>query len=133
MAVTRKSVFTIFAVVLLLFVACIGLVALDIYGYNSYLAKNGVSAREAASGNLYGSSGALCLPMKDYQRNRILAFVAPNFPVLVLARVLQAFAAGITLPLISYGGSSILSYFIVFGMIMNISSHAKKYSDFTYN
>ena len=40
---------------------------------------------------------------------------------------------GITLPLISYGGSSILSYFIVFGMIMNISSHAKKYSDFTYN
>lgn len=30
----------------------------------------------------------------------LLAFVAPNFPVLVLARVLQAFAAGITLPLI---------------------------------
>ena len=67
-----------FAAVLLLFVICIGLVALDIYGYNSYLAKNGVSAREAASGNLYGSSGALCLPMKDYQRNRILAFVAPD-------------------------------------------------------
>lgn len=40
---------------------------------------------------------------------------------------------GITLPLISYGGSSILSYFICFGMIMNISSHAKKFSDFTYN
>lgn len=37
-----------------------------------------MSAREAASGNLYGSSGALCLPMKDYQRNRILAFVAPD-------------------------------------------------------
>ena len=30
----------------------------------------------------------------------LLAFVAPNFPVLVLARVFQAFAAGITLPLI---------------------------------
>ena len=40
---------------------------------------------------------------------------------------------GITLPLISYGGSSILSYFIVFGMIMNISSHAKKYADFIYS
>ena len=40
---------------------------------------------------------------------------------------------GITLPLISYGGSSILSYFICFGMIMNISSHAKKFSDFTYS
>lgn len=30
----------------------------------------------------------------------LLAFAAPNFPVLVFARVLQAFAAGITLPLI---------------------------------
>lgn len=40
---------------------------------------------------------------------------------------------GITLPLISYGGSSILSYFICFGMIMNISSHAQKFADFTYN
>ena len=30
----------------------------------------------------------------------LVAFVAPNFPVLVLARVMQAFAAGITLPLV---------------------------------
>lgn len=29
-----------------------------------------------------------------------VAFLAPNFPVLVLARVMQAFAAGITLPLV---------------------------------
>lgn len=28
---------------------------------------------------------------------------------------------GITLPLISYGGSSTLSYFILFGLIMNMS------------
>ena len=32
---------------------------------------------------------------------------------------------GITLPLISYGGSSILSYFIAFGIIMNISPLSK--------
>lgn len=39
---------------------------------------------------------------------------------------------GITLPLISYGGSSILSYMIGFGIIFNISSKAKKKSDYTY-
>ncbi|MDO4467418.1 MAG: FtsW/RodA/SpoVE family cell cycle protein [Bacillota bacterium] len=33
---------------------------------------------------------------------------------------------GITLPLISYGGSSILSYFISFGIVMNISPVKKK-------
>ena len=33
---------------------------------------------------------------------------------------------GITLPLISYGGSSILSYFISFAIIMNISPSKKK-------
>lgn len=31
---------------------------------------------------------------------------------------------GITLPLISYGGSSLLSYFIMFGIIMNIQMRA---------
>lgn len=39
---------------------------------------------------------------------------------------------GITLPLISYGGSSILSYMIGFGIIFNISSKAKKRSDYIY-
>ena len=33
---------------------------------------------------------------------------------------------GITLPLISYGGSSILSYFISFSIIFNISPSSKK-------
>ena len=33
---------------------------------------------------------------------------------------------GITLPLISYGGSSILSYFIAFSIIMNISPSSKR-------
>ena len=39
---------------------------------------------------------------------------------------------GITLPLISYGGSSMLSYLVAFGIIMNASAKAKKLSDYVY-
>lgn len=39
---------------------------------------------------------------------------------------------GITLPLISYGGSSLLSYMICFGIIFNASSKAKRLSDYVY-
>lgn len=39
---------------------------------------------------------------------------------------------GITLPLISAGGSSMLSFMIAFGIIMNASLKAKKLSDYVY-
>lgn len=40
---------------------------------------------------------------------------------------------GITLPLISAGGSSLLSYMIAFGIVFNASLKAKKLSDYVYN
>ncbi len=39
---------------------------------------------------------------------------------------------GITLPMISYGGSSLLSYMLAMGIIMNTSLKAKKLSDYVY-
>lgn len=39
---------------------------------------------------------------------------------------------GITLPLLSYGGTSLISYMIAFGIIMNASAKAKKLSDYVY-
>ncbi|MDF9825098.1 rod shape determining protein RodA [Breznakia sp. PF5-3] len=39
---------------------------------------------------------------------------------------------GITLPLISSGGSSLLSYMLAFGIVMNASLKAKKLSDYVY-
>lgn len=61
-----------------MFCAFVGVVAADIYGYNNFLQSHNMTAEQASSANAYGSSAKFCLPLKDYQRNRILAFVAPE-------------------------------------------------------
>ncbi len=55
----------------------VSLVAMDIYGYSKFLEEKDMSAAKASSENAYGQSEAF-LPLKDYQRNRILSFVAPE-------------------------------------------------------
>jgi len=67
-----------FVSVLAAFCVLVGIVAADIFAYNSFLKSTGMSAEAAAAENAFGSSAALCLPIKDYQRNRILAFAAPD-------------------------------------------------------
>ncbi len=66
-----------FAVALAAFAVLIAAVSADIAGYASFLRSSGMSGAEAQSGNVYGSTH-FGLPIKDYQRNRILAFVAPE-------------------------------------------------------
>ena len=50
------------------------------------------------------------IAMLFYQQMQNLGMIVGLVPI-----------TGITLPLISYGGSSTLSYFILFGLIMNMS------------
>ncbi len=67
-----------FILAIAIFAMVVGLVAADIYGYHGFLKENNITAKDAASQNAYGSSASFALPMKDYQRNRILAFVLPD-------------------------------------------------------
>jgi len=67
-----------FGAMILLFSIFIGAVAADIHGYSVFLRDNNMSAETASSANAYSSSPGFHLPMKDYQRNRILTFVAPD-------------------------------------------------------
>ena len=55
------------------------------------------------------------IAMLAYQQLQNLGMIVGLVPI-----------TGITLPLISYGGSSILSYFICFAIILNLSPPAKK-------
>lgn len=55
------------------------------------------------------------IAMLFYQQMQNLGMIVGIFPI-----------TGITLPLISYGGSSTLSYFIAFAIVMNISPSTKK-------
>lgn len=67
-----------FAVILATFAVAFALVSFDIYQYSRFLEANDISASAAAKQNAFGSGGGVHLPMMDYQRNRILAFVAPD-------------------------------------------------------
>ena len=55
------------------------------------------------------------IAMLFYQQFQNLGMIVGLLPI-----------TGITLPLISYGGSSILSYFIAFGLIQNMIPHSKR-------
>lgn len=67
-----------FVLTILLFITFVSIVGLDIYSYSKYLEREKISADMAQSMNAYGSTHTLALPIMDYQRNRILAFVAPD-------------------------------------------------------
>lgn len=55
-----------------------GALWIDISGYSSFLKRTNMSAITSASQNAYGLSDDSLLPLKDYQRNRILSFFAPE-------------------------------------------------------
>lgn len=63
-----------FTIVCSVGVVMLGIVAVDIYAYHQYMVKNGLSFMEDR-----GAYEAVSpLPLRDYQRNRVLAFVAPD-------------------------------------------------------
>lgn len=71
-----------------------------------YLCKMAYNSRSSANRLIIIGTIAMLL----YQQLQNLGMIVGLVPI-----------TGITLPLISYGGSSTLSYFILFGLIMNIS------------
>ena len=70
-----------------------------------------------------------------YARKDCGAYIAVGCGALLLAQVTEnvgmALAmlpvVGITLPFISYGGSSVLSLYMMIGIMQSICTHAKKY------
>jgi len=67
-----------FGTALAAFCICVSVVAIDIAGYANFLSSQNMDPSEAARLNAYGGSSSILPPLKDYQRNRILAFVAPD-------------------------------------------------------
>lgn len=63
-----------------------------------------------------------CIGILLYQQIQNMGMIVGLLPI-----------TGITLPLISYGGSSVLSYLLAFGIIINTSSKTKKLSDYVYD
>lgn len=99
----------------------------------------------AAIGQSFGIIGTtfillICLLLDGYLckiayniKNKVDRFVVIGIIAMLLYQQLQNLGmivgllpiTGITLPLISYGGSSILSYFIAFALVMNVSPLSK--------
>lgn len=67
---------TFFLTVLGIFLLGTMIVGADIFRYNQYLDREGLTPGESAQLNAYGSESLL--PLRDYQRNRILSLVAPE-------------------------------------------------------
>ena len=65
-----------FAAVLGAFVLLVGIVAWDTRGYVRFMEKNNYSYQNATERELYNKHSLL--PLRGYQRNRVLAFAAPN-------------------------------------------------------
>lgn len=100
----------------------------------------------AAIGQCFGLIGttfivALCLLLDVYlckiaynTKDRMSRFIVIGVVAMLMYQQIQNLGmivgllpiTGITLPMISYGGSSIFSYFISFALIMNISPSSKK-------
>lgn len=90
------------SIILLLLLLCLDLKLI----YNAIKANNNI--------NKYIISG--CVAMLIYQQVQNIGMTYGLLPI-----------TGITLPFISYGGSSLLSYMLMMGIIFNISIEDKKY------
>jgi rod shape determining protein RodA len=67
-----------FLAALAAFTLVVGIVALDTYFYNRFLETSGISPKEAANKNIYGSQHSWVPYLKDYQRNRVLSYAMPE-------------------------------------------------------
>jgi len=67
-----------FLAALAAFTLVAGIVALDTYYYNRFLETSGISPKEAANKNIYGSQHSWVPYIKDYQRNRVLSYAMPE-------------------------------------------------------
>ncbi|MCF0260292.1 MAG: FtsW/RodA/SpoVE family cell cycle protein, partial [Erysipelotrichaceae bacterium] len=92
------------------FLGCIFIVLLCLV-LDLYLLKMAFNAQSRSDRLMIIGAAAMLF----YQQFQNLGMIVGLVPI-----------TGITLPLISYGGSSMLSYFILFGFILNVSPSSRK-------